>query len=136
MTDSKPSGARAVRLAVGALVLVSSLGLLLLLGWQAALGFVGGALVGFGMLAAIVFCVERLAVAPRENPPRRWPYFALLLGKLPVAAVLAFVLVFVFGASVAAFGAGYGLALVEFLVERSLKDTSSPLDTAKRHANE
>lgn len=136
MTDSKPGAARAARVVVGVLVLATSLALLLLLGWRAALGFIGGALLALGMLAGMVFCVERLVVAPAENPPRRWPYLALLLGKLPAAAVLAFVLVFVFGASVAGFAAGYGTVLVGFFIERSLRDTGKPPDTAKRHANE
>jgi len=100
------------------------------------LGFVGGALLALGTLSALVFCVERLVVAPEEKPTRRWPYLALLLGKFPAAAVLALVLVVVFRASLAGLAAGYGMALVGFFIERHLAESDRPPHVAEPHENE
>jgi len=121
MTESDPQGARTVRLVVYVLVPVISLALLAYPGWRVALGFAGGALVGAGMLGGLVFCAEKLVIAPAEQPRRRWPYVAMHLAKFPGALAVVLVLVLAFRASVAGVGAGYGTVLAGFLLEQGLK---------------
>lgn len=84
-------------------------------GWSVAGGYVGGLVVGAGMLGALVLCVHRLVAPPAALRGPRWPYLLLHLGKFAAAAVVAWLLVVVLGASIAAFAAGYLVALVAFL---------------------
>jgi hypothetical protein len=114
------------------LVGLVSVVLLMLLSWQAALGYLGGALVGAGMLAALVFCAEGLVVAPGDQPPRRWPYLLLHAAKFAGAIGIAVLLVVVLKASAAAFAAGYGTALVGFLVRQSRASAAGPAGTPGR----
>ena len=95
--------------------------LLVLLGWQAGVGFAGGVIVGAGMLWALVVCANKLVVAPGEARGPRWPYLLLHLGKFAAAVALAWLLVVVLGASVGAFAAGYGMALAVTLMHLGAK---------------
>ena len=98
-----------------------SVALLALLGWPAGAGFAGGVAIGAGMLWALVFCANKLVVAPGETHGPRWPYLLLHVGKFAGAVVLAWLLVVVLGASVAAFAAGYGMALAVTLMHLGAK---------------
>lgn len=132
MTEGGPERTRGPLVLVCALVGLVSVVLLVLLSWQAALGYLGGALVGAGMVAALVFCAERLVVAPGDEPVRRWPYLLLHAAKFAGAIGIAVLLVVVLEASVAAFAAGYGTALVGFLVRHSRSCAGRPAGTPGR----
>ncbi len=116
MAETKANGqARTVKV-TAAITLVTGAVLWRLVGWGAALGYVGGVITGLGMLASLVLCANRLVVPVEEQRGPRWPYLLLHLGKFAGAIALAWLLVGVLEASVAAFAAGYATSLTGFLV--------------------
>lgn len=83
---------------------------------SAAIGYVGGAVTGAGMLGALVFVLNKLSVPPDERPTVRWPYLVLHVAKFALAGAVAWLTIVVMGAGVIAFMGGYTYALVVVLI--------------------
>jgi|GEM_PF-6517061 len=115
MTATRARAQGPVLLVAGLLALGAGAVLWAWLGWAAALGYLGGVATGAGMLAALVLCVSRLVAPAAERRGPRWPYLLLHLGKFAAAVALAWVLVVVLRASLAAFAGGYLTALIAFV---------------------
>lgn len=70
------------------LAAVVGLALWAFLGWERAVGFLAGAVIGLLFVAAIVTVVNALVRTPHEQRPRRrWPYALVYVGKYAMAAV-------------------------------------------------
>jgi hypothetical protein len=116
MTTSDAYGHRhrivAITTAICAVVAVA----LLLWRPHVALGFVGGAITGAGMLSALVMVLNRLVVPPGERKGHPAPWVVLHVAKFALAAAIAWVVIELLGGDVIAFAAGYTMALLALIV--------------------
>ncbi|MEA3400202.1 MAG: hypothetical protein U9R79_03055 [Armatimonadota bacterium] len=133
-SDAGPDRVRAI-VAVGAAAAVAITVPLYVLGHSlVALGFIGGALTGAGMLSALVFVLSRLVVPPGQRKGPTWPYWLLHAGKFLMAGAFAYLIILVLHGDVIAFAGGYTLALVVLLVVAAGWPLSSAAD-ANAHTN-
>jgi len=81
-----------------------------------ALGFVGGVITGAGTLSALVLVSSRV-VAP-QHERTRYPglWAALHVGKFALVAGFAYLVIIILAGNVAAFAAGYTVALIVLFV--------------------
>jgi len=111
-----PDGRRlSVTALAAAICLIVAVALLV---WRppVALGFVGGAITGAGMLGVLVGAINRVVVPPQERRPHPAPWVALHVVKFALAAAFAYLVIVVLEGDVLAFAGGYTVALIAFLV--------------------
>jgi len=101
--------------AAAAISLIAAAASWVLWGRHVALGFVGGVVTGAGMLSALVLVLSRVIVPAEERVGPTWPWALLHVGKLGVAAVVAYLVIIVWRGSAIAFAAGYTVALIALL---------------------
>ncbi|MGC9317371.1 MAG: hypothetical protein ACP5KN_04960 [Armatimonadota bacterium] len=127
-SDAGPGRVRAI-VAAGAAATVAITIALCVLGHRlVALGFVGGALTGAGMLSALVFVLSRLVVPPQQRRGPTWPYWALHASKLLVAAAFAYLIILVLHGDAIAFAVGYTLALLVLVIVAAGQPLPPPTD--------
>jgi hypothetical protein len=83
---------------------------------RVALGYVGGAVTGAGMLSALVFVLNRAVVPPNERRGSMPLLMVLHVGKFALAAAFAYLLILVWQASAGAFAVGYTVAVIVLLI--------------------
>ena len=91
-----------------------------------AAGYLGGALLGAGMLAALVLCANGLLVVTEAPLGSRLLYLLLHVGKLLVALALGFWLLLMVRVSAVALFAGYTTSLLALVLVVAMRNGHGP----------
>ncbi len=86
-------------------------------GLATAASFAAGVAVGLLMLVTDQFVVSRLARPRAEQPPGKWPFLALHIGKYALAAVVMWLVARQSLSSIAAAVGGYGLPIAVIVLK-------------------